>query len=148
MRLDSTIAFRDARECRMAQPVELILARQLASSLTVPILIVDARGDTLFYNEPAEAIFGRRFDEIDVLPFEERTAMFAPRRQNGEPLPAEQLPGILAMRQRRPAHDEFFLHDFNGELRAIEATAIPIEGASGDVLGTMVVLCQGPMARP
>jgi PAS domain-containing protein len=62
----------------MAHDVELILARQLASGLAVPVLLVDARGDTLFYNEPAEAIFGRRFDAIDALPFEERAAMQAP----------------------------------------------------------------------
>src|SRR4051794_35850271 len=55
----------------MAIAVELILARQLASGLTVPVLLVDARGDTLFYNEPAEVIFGRSFDEITALPFEE-----------------------------------------------------------------------------
>ena len=132
----------------MAYPVELILARQFASGLAVPILIVDARGDTLFYNEPAGDILGRRFDEIDVLTFEERTAMLAPRRQNGEPMPPEQLPGILAMRERRPAHAEFFLHDLDGQLKPVEATAIPIEGASGDVLGTMIVLYQGTMARP
>lgn len=62
----------------MAHAVELILARQLASGLSVPVLLVDAHGDTLFYNESAEAIFGRQFADIDVLPFEGRTAMLAP----------------------------------------------------------------------
>lgn len=74
--------------------VELILARQLASDLAVPVLIVDAHGDTLF-NEPAELIFGRRFDEIDALPLEERTAILAPRLEDGRPLPVEQLPGYV-----------------------------------------------------
>ena len=132
----------------MAQPVELILAKQAASGLSVPILIVDARGDTLFYNEPAETIFGRRFDEIDALRFEERTAVLAPRRQNGEPLPVEQRPAMLAMRERRPAHAEFFIRGLDGVPRAIEATAIPMEGATGDVLGAFVVMWPGQMAHP
>jgi PAS domain-containing protein len=132
----------------MGKPVELILAKQAASGLAVPIFLVDARGDTLFYNEPAEAIFGRRFDEIDALPFEERTAMLAPRRQDGEPLPVDQLPGIMCMRERRPAHAEFFIRGFDGIAREVEATAIPVEGASGDMLGAFVVMWPGRMARP
>src|SRR5437867_5176098 len=105
----------------MAHAVELILARQLASGLAVPVLLVDNRGDTLFYNEPAEAIFGRRFDEIDALPFEERTAMLAPRRATGEQLAADDLPGMTAMRERRPAHAEFFIHGFDGVLRGVRS---------------------------
>lgn len=132
----------------MAQAVEIILARQFASGLSVPVLLVDARGDTLFYNEPAEAIFGRRFDEIDALPFEERAALLAPRRQDGEPLPVEQLPGMLAMREHRSAHAEFYIHGLDGVLRAVEATAIPVESAGGQVLGTLVVMAQGQMVHP
>jgi PAS domain-containing protein len=132
----------------MGQAVELILARQLASGLAVPVLLVDARGDTLFYNEPAEQIFARPFDEIDALPFEERAAMLAPRRESGEPLPVERLPGMIAMRERRPAHAEFYIHGFDGTLRAVEATAIPIESAGGHVLGTLVVIWPGHMAHP
>src|SRR3990170_4166123 len=113
----------------MAHEVELILARQHASVLAVPVLLVDARGDTLFFNEPAEAIFGRHFDEIDALPFEERAAILAPRRENGEALPAELLPGMIAMRERRPAHAEFYMHGLDGILRPVEATAIPLESA-------------------
>ena len=132
----------------MAQAVEIILARQLASGLAVPVLLVDARGDTLFYNEPAGAIFGRAFDDIDALPFEERAAMLAPRRETGEPLPVEQLPGMLAMRERRPAHAEFYIHGLDGVLRQVEATAIPMESAGGHVLGTLIVIWPGHMAHP
>ena len=47
----------------MPLPIELILMRQLASHLRVPIFLVDGQGTLLFYNEPAEALLGRRFDE-------------------------------------------------------------------------------------
>jgi PAS domain-containing protein len=122
------------------RPVELILARQLASSLAVPVLLVDASGDTLFFNEPAELIFARRFDEIEALGFEERTNVLAPRRADGGPLPVSELPGIVAMRDRRPAHASLHIHGFDGVLRPVEATAVPLESASGHVLGALVVL--------
>ena len=121
-------------------PVELILARQLASRLAVPVLVVDARGDTLFFNEPAELIFGRSFDEIDALPFEERTAILAPRLPDGRPMPVHGLPGMVAMRDRRPAHATFHMSGFDGVLRAVAATAIPLESAGGHVLGAFVVM--------
>jgi PAS domain-containing protein len=132
------------------QPVELILARQLAGSLAVPVLLVDAGGNTLFFNEPAELIFGRRFDEIEALEFEERTGPLAPRRADGGPLPVDELPGMTAMRDRRPAHAALFIHGFDGTLRPVEATAVPLESANGRVLGALVVLwsSEGPAATP
>jgi PAS domain-containing protein len=41
--------------------IEMILMRQLASYLAMPIFIVDPVGNLVFYNEPAESILGRRF---------------------------------------------------------------------------------------
>jgi PAS domain-containing protein len=120
--------------------VELILARQLAYGLAVPVLLVDERADTVFFNEPAEILFGRRFNEVDALPFEERTALLAPRYADGRPMPIEELPGMRAMRERRPAHVAFHMHGLDGILRPVEATAIPLESARGHVLGAFVVL--------
>ena len=65
------------------QDVAIILTRQFAEGLSVATLVVDGRGDTLFFNEPAERIFGRRFDEVDALPFDERAAILAPRGHDG-----------------------------------------------------------------
>jgi hypothetical protein len=43
----------------MAQPeIAIVLMRQLASTLAVPILIVDRERDLLFFNESAEPILG------------------------------------------------------------------------------------------
>lgn len=126
------------------RPVELILARQLAGCLAVPVLLVDATGNTLFFNEPAELIFARRFDEIEALGFEERTKVLAPHREDGELLATDELPGMLAMRKRRPAHAAFVIHGFDGVRRPVEATGIPLESAAGDVLGALVVLWARP----
>ena len=122
------------------QEVEIILARQFASQLSVAVLVVDSVGDTLFFNEPAERILGRPFHEVDALPFEERAAILAPRDDDGRPMPVEQLPGMVAMREHRPAHISFHMHGLDGILRPIEATAIPLMNAGGHVLGAFVVL--------
>ena len=122
--------------------VELILARHLVSRLAVPVLLVDARGDTLFFNESAGRILGRAFDDFDAMPFESRTAMLAPRDERGRVLPVDQLPGMVAMRERRASHAAFQIHNVDGALQEVEATAIPLEGTGGNVLGAMVVLWQ------
>jgi PAS domain-containing protein len=129
------------------RPIELILARQLAASLAVPVILVDERGDTLFFNEPAELIVARRFDEIDELSFEQRAAILAPRDEAGRPLAVEQLPGKVAMRERRPAHGRYLIHGYDGVSRGVEATAIPIESAGGHMLGAMVVLWRQPVGE-
>ena len=46
-------------------PVELILFRQLATTLAVPVFLVDEHGDLVFLNEPAERLLGLQFDDID-----------------------------------------------------------------------------------
>ena len=43
-----------AREKAMAVAIQMILIRQLAGYLSVPLFLVDPEGDLLFYNEPAE----------------------------------------------------------------------------------------------
>ena len=43
--------------------IELILARQLASCLAMPVGIVDAEGTLVYYNEQAEEVLDQRFDE-------------------------------------------------------------------------------------
>ena len=43
--------------------VEMILARQLASFLALPIFLVGIDGGLIYYNEPAETILGCRFEE-------------------------------------------------------------------------------------
>lgn len=47
----------------MQRELEIILTRQLASYLATPAFIVDPEGNLLFYNDPAEALLGHRFDE-------------------------------------------------------------------------------------
>ena len=74
------------------QPIELILLKQVASQLALPIFLVNPDGDLLYYNEPAEGILGRRYDETGELPLSEWSVLFTPEDDQGDPLAPEHLP--------------------------------------------------------
>jgi PAS domain-containing protein len=115
--------------------VGLILMRQLASGLDVPMLLCDETGDLLFFNEPAEQLLGKRFDDVGELPLEVRRRAFAFRDQHGDPLPEDQPPLIVALRERRPVHRLVWLRAFDGEDREVEVTAFPLLGGGGHLIG-------------
>jgi PAS domain-containing protein len=63
----------------MAQrEIEVIMLRQLASYLAMPIFIVDPRGSLDFYNEAVEIILGKRFEETGEMSAEEWSTAFQP----------------------------------------------------------------------
>ena len=87
----------------MAQKeIEMILTRQLASYLAMPIFIVDPNGNLVFYNEPAEVILGRHFDETGEMPAAEWARIFTPVDDAGYRIPQDQLPLIIALRDKNP----------------------------------------------
>ena len=45
------------------KPLELILARNLLTSISTPAFLVDGEGTLVFYNEAAAAVLGRSFEE-------------------------------------------------------------------------------------
>ena len=128
------------------QDVELILARKLAEALADVVLIIDARGDTIFFNEPGGRLLGRPFEEFDALPFAERNALLAPLRPDGSPLPRGELPGIRAMAEGRPTHVVLHMHDVAGHLLAVETVGVPLQSASGHTIGAFVVAWLRPPA--
>ena len=65
--------------------IEVILTRQLASYLTMPIFIVDPDGTLVFYNEPAEAILGHRFEETGEMPADEWATVYTATDDADEP---------------------------------------------------------------
>jgi PAS domain-containing protein len=115
--------------------VGLILMRQLASALAVSTIIFDEEGDTLFFNEPAERLLGQRFDDTLELPLSGTPLIFALRDEKGEPLPGDQVPVTVAMRERRPVHRMVWVRSFDGVDRLVEVTAFPLLGAGGHLIG-------------
>lgn len=124
----------------MAQkPVEIILMRQLASYLAMPILLVDPAGTLVYYNEPAEALLGRRYDETGEVPFEEWSATFEVTAEDGSPILPEERPVMRALRKHEAVHRRVMIRGANGVSRTIETTAFPLEGQGGRHLGAVAI---------
>jgi PAS domain-containing protein len=146
MAADASIGFRDGvsdpkavEECMPQQAIEVILMRQLASSLAMPIFLVDPAGNLLFYNEPAEALLGHRYEETGEMPLAEWVQIFQPTSEDGSPLPPEALPLVIALQQHRAAHLAFQIRGLDGVDRKIEVTAFPLEGQGGRHLGAVAI---------
>jgi PAS domain-containing protein len=122
------------------QPIELILTRQWASYLAVPVWLVGADGELLFYNEAAEAIVGRRFDESGEMPLSELSEVFEIISDEDEsPVPPEQLALGIALFEHRAAHQRIRIRGLDGVWRRVDATAFPLEGQGGRFLGAVVL---------
>ena len=131
----------------MAQyPIELILARQLATQLAMPVFLVDEHGTMVFYNEAAEAVLGRRFEETGTMPAPEWAAIYAPRDAAGQPMPPDSVPLLIALRQRRPIHDTLSIRGLDGMDRRIEVTAFPVIGVSGRLAGAIAIFWESACA--
>jgi len=121
------------------QPIELILTRQWASYLAVPVWVMGENGDLLYYNESAESVLGRRFDEAGEMPGEELASIFQTTAEDGSPLQSAELPINIALLKRRPAHLRLRLRGLDGFWRLVDAAAFPIKGQGGRQLGAMAI---------
>lgn len=113
------------------KPLELILARNLMSALSTPAFLVDEGGLLVFYNKAAGVLLGKRFEELGTVGPEEWGSLFGPFDETGEPIPYDELPLVVAVRNGRPAHTEFEIRSTDGARHAVEASAFPILTAHG-----------------
>lgn len=122
----------------MAQKeIEVILTRQLASALVMPILLVDSGGTLVFYNEPAEPLLAIRFEETGELPFDAWVNLLLLTDDHGTPLAPEARPLLIALYERRPAHRELWSQGPDGVRRHVAITAFPLLGQAGRHLGAL-----------
>ena len=108
------------------RPLELILARNLMSALSTPAFLVDEGGVLVFYNEAAGALLGKRYEELGTVGPDEWGSLFGPFDEVGEPIPYDELPLVVAVRNDRPAHATFEIRSTDGHLHTVEASAFPI----------------------
>jgi PAS domain-containing protein len=113
------------------KPLELILARNLMSALSTPAFLVDEGGVLVFYNEAAGMLLGRRFEELGTVTADEWGSLFGPFDDNGEPIPYDALPLVVAVREGRPAHADFEISSIDGTRHSVEVSAFPILTAHG-----------------
>jgi PAS domain-containing protein len=120
------------------RPLELILARNLITSISTPAFLVDDHAALVFYNEAAGALLGRSFEDTGRMDPKEWTSTFGPFDDGGQPLSIDSLHLTEAIREGRPAHAHFTIRAAGGNQQPIEASAFPIvaseEGSSGAMI--------------
>jgi PAS domain-containing protein len=123
----------------MAYPIELILSRHLAESLATPVFLTDTTGNLLFYNEPAEDILGKRFEDTGEMSVEEWGTIFKNKDDEGNPIPSEDLPLVKTLMTQLPYHLTFWIESLQGTAERISVTSFPIIGRAKTFLGAIAI---------
>ena len=122
-----------------SKSIQIILARQLASSVAAPILLVDAEGTLVYYNESAEEIFNQRFDETGEMAAEEWTSRIAAMDDERKPIAPEDRALMRVIHKRRPVSQTMWLRSADGEWRHVQVTTFPLIGERDTLYGAMTI---------
>jgi len=122
-----------------SKPIQIILARQLASGIATPILIVDTVGTLIYYNEPAEVIFNQRFDETGEMPAAEWFTRIAAVDDDRNPIAPEDRPMMRVLSERSPVSQSMWIRRSDGEWRHLNVTAFPLIGERNVLFGAMSI---------
>ena len=126
---------------RPQKPLELILARNLLTSISTPAFLVDGEAAVVFYNEAAGALLGRSFEEAGRMSAERVDRRPSARSTtDGRPIEVDALATTEAIRAGRPAHATFDdPRPRDGDGTAIEASAFPIVASEHGSSGAMIL---------
>ena len=119
--------------------IEIILSRQWSDYLSIPVFITDPGGNLIYYNEPAEEILGRRFEETGEMPVSDWGSVFKPSDGNGNPLSPGDLPLVRTLTTRKPATGSFTIQSLDGKSQDISVVSFPIVGMSDGFLGAIAI---------
>ncbi|HSF44384.1 MAG TPA: PAS domain-containing protein [Chitinophagaceae bacterium] len=122
-----------------AYEIEIILNRQLADCLSIPVFITDTAGNLIFYNEPAEKILGTRFEDTGEMNVDTWATIFKPLDEKGNSLPPEELPLVQTLGDQHPHHKTFWIESLKGKTENISVTSYPIIGRTGKFLGAVAI---------
>jgi PAS domain-containing protein len=123
----------------MPHAIEIILNRQLADCLAIPVFITDTAGNLLFYNEPAEDILGERYEDTGEMPVEKWSTIFKSKEDDGSLVPPEDLPLVKTLKNQVPYFKTFWIESLQGKLEKISVSSYPIIGRAGKFLGAVAI---------
>jgi len=104
------------------QSLQLILARNLISTLSTPAFIVDTNATVVFYNEAAGDFLGVRYEETGKVPLDDW-----------------QLPLRDALTGRQPLHTTWRVRQADGDEHQVEVLALPLIGTEDEPEGCVGV---------
>lgn len=119
--------------------LEIILTRQLADSLSIPVFITDTEGTLVFFNEPAESILGQKYRETGAMSVEQWSGLFEPQTAAGKRIPRIDLPLVRTLTYCQPAQSEFWIKNMEGNRYFISVTSFPLMGRSNRFVGAVAI---------
>jgi PAS domain-containing protein len=122
-----------------AYDIEIILSRQLAECLSIPVFITNTQGDLLYYNESAEEILGKRFQDTGAMSVEIWSTIFQPLDDKGNPLSPEGLPLVRTLKNATPDHGSIWIKSLKGDNHKISITSYPLIGRSDRFVGAVAI---------
>jgi PAS domain S-box-containing protein len=121
------------------RPLPLILARELASNVATPFLVLDRDGTLIFFNERAEQIIGMTPAELGEVAEEEWRGLMTVERLDGTPVPNDQTPSAIARREVRPHLDTLFYTRRDGHRMKLVVMAVPLLAHADDLAGVFLL---------
>jgi PAS domain S-box-containing protein len=118
---------------RPQKSLALILARGVAANLSIPISVLDADGNLVFFNKAAETMHGMTFAEAGELSAAEWPEVFS------IPVALEELPVGVALYERRPVHTTVQFTGADGVPREVSVTAFPLIGREEELYGAFAI---------
>jgi PAS domain-containing protein len=117
----------------------LILAKDLASRLATPTLVIDADGKLVYFNEAAESVLGTTYADSGLHDYEDLAKTFKPQDDEGNRVPLKDLPLTVAIVERKPAHGMFSIVANDGVRRRLAATSLPLFAHPEELVGAISV---------
>jgi len=124
--------------------IELILMRQLASCLSIPIVLSDARGVVAYVNEPAEELLGVTVADSETLSIHELAESLMIRGCTGDRLTQDELPSRVALLSGRVAQCRVQARVGDGRHIWLDATAFPLISPVGESVGIVALYWEAP----
>jgi len=119
--------------------LEIILTRQLADSLSIPVFITDTEGTLVFFNEPAESILGQKYGETGAMSVDQWSNLFVPQTAEGKRIPRIDLPLVKTLTYCQPAQSEFWIKNLAGKRFLLSVTSFPLMGRSNRFVGAVAI---------
>jgi hypothetical protein len=117
----------------------LILARELASNIATPMLVLDHNGTLVFFNEAAEVVMGASFSQTGEIVAQEWDEKWPTTDEFGTPISLLEGGVARVIWERTPAHQRIRVTGLDGVEHAIEVTAYPLFASQERFVGAAAV---------
>jgi PAS domain-containing protein len=119
--------------------VVLILARELASNIATPMLVLDEVGTIVFFNEPAERVLGATFASVGEVLAEEYDTKWPTTDPDGREISLLRGPLARVVSDHTPGHRVIRVRGLDGVWHLIETTVYPLFASASHFVGAVGV---------